>query len=434
MIAKLALILYQTVFPLVVFGVVLKLVFAGRGRTLREGFEELRQRLGLLSESELRPLEGGRVAWVHAASVGEVLAAQAFIRAAARLPEAPRFLVTTTTVAGRDKARTLEGVDQAVLAPMDFFPAVLVFLRRTDPACLLLVETELWPMTLWTAGMRRIPIGLVNARITERAFSRYRLAGGLFHEILRFVRRAAIQTEADARRYRGLGLPGDTIAVTGNVKYDQPLPPEREVQDALARTASLGFAKDMTWIAASTRRGEEEMILDAHLQARRDCAALRLILAPRHPERTKEVEALLRARGIRSTRWSQALPFESDPDCLLVDRMGILSRLYGAARVSFVGGTLVPVGGHNLLEPALASVPVLFGPYTDSVRSVAEALNRSGGGRKVQDAAALAKSLGELMPAEAAARAGRRARETAREFSGATEKALAHLKPLLLSD
>jgi 3-deoxy-D-manno-octulosonic-acid transferase len=216
------------------------------------------------------------------------------------------------------------------------------------------------------------------------------------------------------------------------MKYDTPLPSENALREARSRVAELGWGEDPCWVAGSTRPGEEEDLLEAQRLCRQSHPRLRLILAPRHVERAEELAALLRSKGVKAVRWTQLLPFEKEPECLLVDRMGVLASLYPCGRAAFVGGTLVPVGGHNLLEPASLGVPVLFGPHTSSVEDVALTLRASGGGFRAQNGILLASVLGELLSdpdkRRAAAEAALRA---AKAFSGATERTWEHVKPLL---
>ena len=428
----LMLLAYQLFFPLVGAAILLRIAFSGRGAALREGRAELRQRLGLLSAAELAPLAGARALWFHAASVGEVQALKPILASLAQRTDRPRIVVTTTTVAGRDRARALEGVDCAALAPLDCYPAIRLFLARVRPASLILIETELWPMTLWAARRGGVRIGIANGRLTERAFARYLWLRPLLRPLLDGVERAALQTEADRERYLALGLRPAAAAAAGNVKYDARPPQEEAVRAALARLAPLGWGQAPCWVAASSRPGEEEILLDAHRLAAGRVPGLRLILAPRHLERCKEVEGLIREKGLRSVRWSQLLPFETAPDCVLVDAMGALSCLFSAGRAAFVGGTLVPIGGHNLLEPALSAVPVLFGPHTESIRVVAEVLLKTGGGRVVRDAASLAAALAEWAgDPEAGRKAGVQARAAAWRFAGATDRTVEQLRSLI---
>lgn len=424
-----SLLLYQLLFPLIALGVLGRLVLAGRSRSLRESLADLRERLGLPSEDALKGLEGPLI-WVHAASVGEMLAAAPLLRELGSLEPKPAVLVTASTRTGREKARSLPGAAAAMLAPMDFYPAVALFLSRVRPHALILIETELWPMTLALASRRGVRLGLANGRMTSRAFGRYRLGRLLFAPLMARLERAGLQTADDELRYVAMGLDPRAAAVTGNMKYDLSPPSESAIAEAGARLKAL-WGDAPRWVAGSTRPGEEEAILKAHRRAAERVPGLKLVLAPRHPERAEEVAALLKAAGLSYRLWS-ASKGAGSPECLLIDELGALGALYGAGDVAFVGGTLVPVGGHNVLEPAFLGRPVLFGPHTESVADPARALESSRGGRLVRDDSQIADALaGWLAPSEDGREAGRRAQEAARSFAGATRRTLEHLRPLL---
>ena len=434
---SLPLLIYQMFFPLVGLGILISIVFSGRVRALREGTGELRQRLGLIPETTASGLhEGGRrLLWVHAASVGEVMAAAPLLKEISTRENAPRILVTTTTVAGRNKALSVAAADAAFLAPMDFYPAIRAFLSRVRPDALVLVETELWPMTLKMVGDSGIAMGLANGRMRERTFGRYSMLSSLFQMLLAPFRRVAVQNEEAAERFIELGVNRGTVSVTGNIKYDQRAPSEPSVTESRARLESLGWANSPIWVAGSTRRGEEEILLDAHKAAATNINGLRLILVPRHPERVREVEKILRESGTRFVRWSEPLSAEINPDCLLIDELGVLANLYACATVAFVGGTLVPIGGHNILEPAVSGVPVLFGPHTATVEEVAKGLLDSGGGLKVFDSASVATALEAWIPdGPARDKALDGAKTVASRFNGATERTLKHLSPVLFGN
>ncbi|MBI5244765.1 MAG: 3-deoxy-D-manno-octulosonic acid transferase [Elusimicrobia bacterium] len=435
------LLLYQLLFPFVAAAVLLRIALAGRGSLLREGADDLRQRLGRPREESLvfpAELLGRPLLWLHAASVGEVLAAAPLLAALKRRKDRPRILVTTSTASGREKARGLPAVDKALLAPADFYPCVSAFLARLKPSALILIETELWPMTIRLASSRGLRLGLANGRLSERAFGRYLLLRGFFKGLLMRFERAAVQTEPDRERFLSLGLEEAALLTAGNMKYDAAAAPEEARIETAGRLARLAWAGAPVWAAGSTRRGEEEIVLEAHRLAASERPTLRLILAPRHPERSDEAAALIERSGLRFIRWS-ALEAGAEPgwegiDCLLLDRMGVLGSLYAWAFAAFVGGTLVPEGGHNLLEPARLGCPVLFGPHTDSIREPAEALLRSGGGNLVRTHKEIASRLsGWLDSPVRRSEAGAAARRTAEAFAGATRRTLEHLKPLLPS-
>ncbi len=425
------LLVYQLIYPIIALIVLIHLIVSGRGRALRESWGDLRERLGIAPPRLFEPLKGATTLWIHAASVGEVMAAAPLIRRILAEPDAPKILMTTSTVTGRIRAGRLPGVAAALLAPIDFYPAVAAFLNRAAPKSLILVETELWPMTLRLARGRGLALGIANGRITPRAFRRYRWLAAFWKPLLGGFSKAAVQTQADIERFAALGVPEEALSAAGNMKYDLDPPPEKALLEARKRLEALGWKDSPIWTAGSTRPGEEEQILDAHRKAAEKLPGLRLILAPRHPERAEAAAAILRARGLKFVRWSEPLPSQADPECLLVDALGALGALYPAGRAAFVGGSLVPVGGHNLLEPALAGLPVLFGPHTESTQSVAEALVNSGGGIRVTGAGSLADALSRLLgePSRLTA-AGEKALRTAKSFAGATERSFEHLKPL----
>jgi len=415
------LLLYQLLYPAVAVFVLLKLALAGRGKVLSEGSQELRQRLGLIQPLENRPI------WLHAASVGEVIGLAPLVKKLAGQP----ILFTTSTVAGREKAKALPGVDQAVLAPIDCWPAVRAFLHRAKPRCLIVAETELWPMTLLLCRRMGVRVGIANGRVTSRAFRRYRWILGLMRKPLAAVERAGAQTDEDLERLAGLGVPRAGLRRTGSMKYDTPPPTEESMAKARKRLGELGWGQDPCWVAGSSRPGEEEILLDAHHLVREKHPRLRLILAPRHLERVEEVAGILRSKAVRFVRWAQLLPFDQEPECLLVDTMGALASLYPCGLAAFVGGTLVPVGGHNLLEPAALGVPVLFGPHTSSVEVVAQSLLESGGGFQARDAGELASCLERMLDPVQRQQASAGALAAAADFAGATERTWEHLKPLL---
>ncbi|MBI3548318.1 MAG: 3-deoxy-D-manno-octulosonic acid transferase [Elusimicrobia bacterium] len=422
---------YQFLFPLLGVGVAIKLLSAGRGRSLREGKDPIRQRLGLLNKDELARLSG-KVVWIHAASVGEVQAATPLVARISALPDAPKILLTSSTYAGRERAAQLKGVALASLAPIDFYPAVQAFLSRVRPSVLVLVETELWPLTIYLSLRRGVRLAIVNGRVSDRSFPRYRFLRPFLAPLLRHVSRAAVQTETDRERFLALGIEPEAVRATGNLKLDVPPLGKAERNDGLKTLSTLGWDAGPIWIAASTRPGEEEGVLEALAALRHDHPSLKLILAPRHVERASEVAYLLERAGVPYARFSTLAGAASGTDCLLIDELGRLNSLFAVSTVAFVGGTLVPVGGHNLLEPALAGVPVLYGPHHETQAMSAEALQNTGGGIEVADARGLAREIYKLLKhADRRAAAGKAASEAAKSLSGAAARTLAFLSPLL---
>lgn len=422
----LILVLETLLAPLAGLGVVLAfLVSPKRGRLGGLG-DELPERLGAVPPEALAKLSGREVWWFHAASAGEV-AGLAPILAALAKKRAPAIVLTTTTRSGRDAARALPAVAWAQLAPLDAWPCVARFIGALAPKRLILTETELWPTTLILAAHGGLKPALVNARLTGKSLSRYGYVAWALRPALEGLSVVGAQTREDADRFIALGVPRENTLVTGNAKYDaQTIPAASEA--VRAKITSLGWSGDPLFVAGSTHPFEEEMVLAAFLAARKAAPRLRLVLAPRHLERAADAADLLKHAGLSLARWSAAsVP---DADSLILDEMGVLPAFYASARAAFVGGTLVKIGGHNLLEPASAGVPVLFGPHTGHIERPAELLaSHAGGGRRVADAAELAARLIEFAKDEGAARAaGEAARKVADGLRGASARTLEILR------
>ncbi|MCX5793915.1 MAG: 3-deoxy-D-manno-octulosonic acid transferase [Elusimicrobia bacterium] len=413
--------------PFVVLGVLAKFVFSARRGLLRDLPTELDERLGGLPRQARAKLAGRPVLWVHAASAGEVAAVSEILRRLRERPGAPAVLLSTTTRAGREAAARLASVDAAVLAPIDCWPAVRRFLRQARPYALVLVETELWPNMIELAARAGLRIGVVNGRISERSFPRYRRIARLLHPFFARIDRVAARTEADGRRFAALGIPADRVLVAGNMKYDRLSSGDERGRAELVR---LGWQGSAVLVAASTHPGEEEIILEAFTGLRRRFPALKLVMAPRHVERADDAAEALRKAELCFCRLGGEAPAEA---CvLLVDAMGWLPSFFACAAAAFVGGTMVPVGGHNVLEPALAGVPVLFGPHTGHTQEAADALKVCGGGFQAADAAALARIMERLLAEpEFSADSGLKAQALVRSLQGATQRTLEHLGPVL---
>ncbi len=362
-------------------------------RRRRAGYgRNLAQRLGRLGDG----LPPEPRCWIHAVSVGESAAAVPLVEGIRRRwPELGIVVTTITPTGARIVAERLAGTAVHRYFPIDLPGPVRRALDAARPRFFIAIETELWPNFLRALARRRVPAMIANGRISDRSFRRYHWVRGLMRRVLADVAVFAMQTEEDARRIIALGAPRERVVVTGNLKSD--LLPEASPDDARWRER-LGLGADARlWIAGSTHRGEEALVLDAFAQARARCPQLALILAPRHPERTGEVEALIQERGLGAVRRSR-LPGDAAPGAIVIlDTVGELAALYALAEVVFVGGSLVPVGGHNVLEPAMRGKPVLTGPHTSNFREGVELLQRSGGGLVVKDGADLARELRRLL-------------------------------------
>ena len=414
--------------PLAAVGVVLSFGLSRRRGLLAALARELPERLGRLSGPGRARLNGRRIWWLHAASAGEVSGLAPLIEALAERSDASALLMTTTTAAGCAAARLNPKIDWAQLAPLDAWPCVARFLNETKPERLILSETELWPTTLLLAARAGLRPALINARMTRRSLPRYRAASFLLRPALDSLEIVLAQSDLDAASFRAIGVPAGKITVVGNTKYDRPAARSDAAATASA-LAVLGWAQSPLFVAGSTHPVEEEMVLGGFLSAAGAVPRLRLVIAPRHVERVEETFASLRARGLSFARFSALAVTPPDVSILVLDAMGALSSFWPRAAAAFVGGTFVPVGGHNLIEPAAAGVPVLFGPHTRHVEYPAGLLESEGGGVRVEDGPALGRALVDLLTDPIRARAvGDRARAVAEKLRGATARALEMLK------
>ncbi len=371
--------------------------------------------------------------WVHGASQGELRSATPLVEALRARGARP--LLTATSPAGRDVAGELAGRDAARFLPLDLGPLVERCLEKAAPRGLVVLETELWPALLRAARRRGVPTLLASARLSDRAFARYRTLGRALAPFLEGFAVIQAQSEEDARRFRALGAPAGRVTVGGNLKFDLPAPDASDpVVRALRRTRAGGWR---VVVGGSTHAGEEEALLAAARGEPLAGMKLGLVLAPRKLERLEEVAGVCARAGVPVRLWGElGEPLEGallrafgEGAVVVVDRYGLLGRLYGGANAAFVGGSLVPVGGHNLLEPLNWGVPVVFGPHTENAREVAGAVLAEGAGTRVADGAGLASALGNYLTDEDARGAARSGAEAlfARN-RGATSRVLAVLE------
>jgi 3-deoxy-D-manno-octulosonic-acid transferase len=337
--------------------------------------------------------------WIHAVSVGEVQAAAPLVRALAqRYPQHP-ILVTTATPTGAQRVRALFGdsVRHGYL-PYDLPGAVRRFLASVTPQLAIIMEREIWPNLFRACCARRIPILLASARISERSGQRHRRFAGLFRDALACDVTIAAQTGADAERFRAIGAPVAAVHVTGNVKFDFEVPEEARRAGAHIRAE---FGSRPVWIAGSTHEREEDIVLDAHERVRAARNDALLLLVPRHPNRFDAVKSWLRARNVHFVTRSKHEAVAADTSVLLVDTLGELLSFYAAANVAFVGGSLVPIGGHNLLEPAALNRPIIVGPHTFNAADIAQMFLESGAALRVESATQLAAAVLDLLTSAA---------------------------------
>ena len=397
-----------------------------RGFRDRSHWEGFSQRFGLGPV-----VQGPPGIWVHAVSVGEVQAAAPLINALlARFPTLP-LVLTTGTATGRARARALfkERVDIRFM-PVDLPGSVRRFFTRVRPRLAIVLETEIWPNLYHRCGRLGIPLVLASARISPKSVNSYRRMVGLFRQALSNGIFIAAQSDEDAQRFCSIGSSPERTHVVGNIKFDFSLPANIESQGAGLRRL-LGMDRPV-WIAGSTHAKEEDVLLDAHRQVRARYAQALLVLVPRHPPRFDEVAQSLAARGVKFVTRSSGAGTSGDTEVFLVNTLGELLAFYAAADVAFVGGTLVPIGGHNLLEPAALGLPVLAGPNNFNSADIARLLEECGAVRIVHDPVEVANAVGELLANPTARTAmGARGRKAVEDNRGAVARLMAFIEPLL---
>ncbi|MDD8027430.1 MAG: glycosyltransferase N-terminal domain-containing protein [Acidobacteriota bacterium] len=394
----------------------LKLRF-GRGEALH-----LAERLGFRLPA--RPAADRPLLWIHAVSVGEVLSLPSLVSAIKAAHPDWLVAVSVLTDSGfRVAKERLAMADGLFFIPLDFRFSVRRVMRRLAPDCLVLAESEFWPRLLREAGRRAVPVLLINGRISTKTAARMKKLKPLVRRAFAPVNRFLVQTERDRTRLLEAGLPAGRIEVAGNLKCEVRLPAMFPENIASART-ELGLpAGEALVVAGSIHPGEEKLLLPALQQARRDGVPVRLVLAPRHPEKFAGLEKDWPAEDLVFMRRSRFRPGEPW-NVLILDTIGELARSYALADAAFVGGSLVPWGGQNLLEPAFYGKPVYFGPHMDNFAALAEAFVLDGGARIVRTADDLKAMFVSAGSAEAK-NAGERARSVLASLSGATERTLA---------
>lgn len=336
--------------------------------------------------------------WVHAVSVGESIAAAPMIRALlARYPQLP-ITVTCMTPTGSERIQALfanEPRIQHCYLPYDLPCAAARFLDRVQPKLAVIMETELWPNHIDQCARRGIPVALANARLSERSAKGYGRFARLTAPMLGQMSLFAVQTEAEAERFRQLGARPETVEVTGSIKFDLSIDPQL-LERARALRQQWQAMERPVWIAASTHEGEDAVVLDAHRQLLASYPNALLILVPRHPERFNSVFELCQQQGFATVRRSSGEPVSATTSVLLGDTMGELLFLYALADSAFVGGSLVANGGHNLLEPAALAKPVISGPHLFNFLEIAAMLREAGALQEVDDAEGLAVAVQRL--------------------------------------
>ena len=345
--------------------------------------EGLRQRLGFIPKSVAEQLKGVRPVWVHAVSVGEVIAAIPIIKKIKEIYPQKKILLTTITATGNHTARQkIPEIDFLLYFPYDFFFIVKKVIAVINPCIFIHTETEIWPNFLFFLRRREISSVIINGRISAKSCRRYKRFRWFFKPVFNKVSAFGMQSLVDFQRAIDIGTDPQKILITGNMKFDQKKPNEDERhKEELLKELNLGL-DDKIFIAGSTHLGEEDVILDVFQQLIKKYPQLILILAPRHPDRFSEVEKLVKKKSFFVCRKSliKKYPHFSKPQVILLDTIGELAQFYSIGEIIFVGGSLVNVGGHNLLEPLVYKKPVIFGPYTQNVSEFVKILTESGAG------------------------------------------------------
>lgn len=382
--------LYVLLLHLLIPFVLLRLLW--RSRAIRGYRERIAERFG-----HVAPAPEGVAVWVHAVSVGESLAALPLIHALIARHGERRVWVTATTPTGSDRVQAALG-DKVLHSylPYDLPWAVARFLDRVRPAQVVVMETELWPTLFRQLRQRGVPLLIANARLSPGSFAGYSKVAGFTAEVLTDISLVCAQGELDAQRFRALGAP--RVEVTGNLKFDID-PPATQLDAGQRLRQSFGSDRPV-WCAASTHEGEETAALAAHQQVRRRFPNALLILVPRHPQRFGAVAELIHRAHIgfvQRSALSGGLRAHEDAEVLLGDTLGEMWMYLAASDLAFVGGSLVPVGGHNVLEPAALGLPVLFGPHMHNFVAARELLLQAGAGVELAAGSALGAHVSELL-------------------------------------
>ncbi len=399
-------------------------------RMVRQGRyrEGLRQRLGSVPGHLRAAVQGRPVVWLHAVSVGEVIAATRLVRElAAALPNHV-VVVSTTTPTGQRVVQERFSPDRVFFFPLDFAFAVRAYLRVLQPRLLVLMESELWPRVLVECSRAGVPVAVVNARMSDRSLPRYTMLRTLWRPLLRHVPLLLAQSAEDARRWISIGVPQERVEVSGNLKFDVQAAVELSLTRQIGRHIP---PKARVIVCGSTHDGEEAVLLDCLRNFLPDQQVM--ILAPRHPERIPQVESLAKASGIGTVRLSEwrLSPDELRTDAvLLVDTVGELSALYSLAHVAFVGGSLVQRGGQNPLEPARYGVPVVMGEHFENFRSIVAAM-QAAGAITIVTAASVGEALKTALATELTELQREQSRALFQREAGATQRTVAALLPLL---
>src|SRR3989338_873260 len=363
----------------------------GRGFWQRMGYYSDEIKMGLINQSPI---------WIHAVSVGEVIASTSLIKSLRKEYPYIKIILSTVTDTGQQIAKEkIKEADYIIYFPFDFSWSVKRALNTINPIICIIMETELWPNFLREANKKAIPVAVINSRISERSFKRYRMISLFMKNVLESVTLFSMQTEDDAKRAIALGADKRNARVSGNIKYDNEFK-EIEEENVKEIKNTLGVNNsDRIFIAGSTHPGEEEIIIRLYSNILKNYSDFRLVIAPRHIDRVGEVEEIVKRKGLASVRKSEIRNPKSEIQnpIIILDTIGELGSLYSIADIVFVGGSLIPHGGQNILEPAFYKKPVIFGKYMMNFQEIAKEMILSGGGIQVNNEEDLIREVGGLL-------------------------------------
>ncbi|USE35124.1 lipid IV(A) 3-deoxy-D-manno-octulosonic acid transferase [Endozoicomonas sp. SCSIO W0465] len=404
-----------------------------RSKKAPEYWQRKRERFGFFN----LPASDKPIIWVHSVSMGETIASGPLVKQLQKSYPDYRILITTMTPTGSAQVRKIHGdsVDH-VYASYDLPGAVRRFLDKVKPVMTIVIDTELWPNTIAACHKRSIPVLVANARLSERSAKGYERFSYLTRPMLEHIAMVAAQNSETGRRFLALGLPNKQLEVTGSIKFDLDVSSEIiTTGQALRQTWQQGMGSDIRiLVAASTHEGEDQQVLDAFKTILAESPEVRLLLVPRHPERFDSVHQLIRDNQFPVVRHSRGTQPSEKTRVILGDTMGEMMKLFAASDIAFVGGSLVPTGGHNMLEPAALNLPVLSGPHVFNFAEISESLVQAGGLKIINDSGTLAQSIIRLVQDKAEYESmSRHAGAFVRDNRGALKKTLMLVDHLLPS-
>ncbi|MCK4423117.1 MAG: 3-deoxy-D-manno-octulosonic acid transferase [Candidatus Omnitrophica bacterium] len=414
--------------------VILQLIFTGKYR------QSLKPRLGLMSSELWQRIKGTankKVIWLHAVSVGEMLAASSLLPDIRQQFSDYRLIISTTTETGQAiaKQKIKEGAE-VIYFPLDLSFIARYFIRHINPSLFIIMETEIWPNMIQQMALNHTRIVMINGRLSPRSYKGYKAVRYLIAPLLKHIDLLCMQTKSDAEKIISLGAPAEKVKVTGNIKIDQALVKEPAPQDlAVLRDKLFIKEEDKVLAAGSTHPGEEKIILEVYKKLRLDFPDLKLIIAPRHIERTVKIEKIVSDFNYQAFRYTDLLniSIKKAPQVIILDKIGVLREIYSLATIVFMGGSLIKHGGQNMLEPAALAKPVIYGPHIYNFQDITEMFLKARAQIMVYDKKELEHTCSWLLSSPEQARVlGSKAREVVEQNTGAVKNNIEVLKSLLI--